>query len=288
MIGSLPEAIIYMDAIKGIDDLSQKMTDTIDSKRSKSQALARLKVIEKTLRTITKQPNPEDVDYKEKESKLVLLRKQYNAISVSISNSTSIENTRNELNILKDQSSNLEDLNNKCVKERKVAGWDEKGGKKSVLKSAVGKTVTITGTGKSSSGRMLGTIAGAQLGPLGSFFGGLWGSSNSTARNIQIKTNGSEIEQFCDLPIVSGFSHGDIIRVDDSNRGSSNTFRNTVNPKGNEGYRDLPMVNALYVYGDIIRKTLSTKDARLSVNIDCDVLFKAKPTDYTHAGDPSF
>jgi hypothetical protein len=104
----------------------------------------------------------------------------------------------------------------------------------------------------------------------------------------------SELWMFCEEPIKSGYSHGEIIREDSSNRDKSFTFRNENEDLGNDGYQDLPIVNAEDIYGDITCTGAcswfggGTTDKRISVDIDCNTVFKSNKTDYTHAGEDSF
>lgn len=102
----------------------------------------------------------------------------------------------------------------------------------------------------------------------------------------------TEIAKFCSIPIVSGYSHGEIVREDDATRGKAYTFNNpNDNDAGNPGFEDLPMVNAEHVYGDIVSGGflgLGSDDKRISIGIDCNTVFKANKTDYTHAGEDAF
>lgn len=104
----------------------------------------------------------------------------------------------------------------------------------------------------------------------------------------------SELWMFCEEPIKSGYSHGEIIRNDSSNQGQSFTFRNENNDEGDDGYQDLPIVNAKNIYGDITCTGVcswlggGTTDKRISVDIDCNSVFRANKTDYTHAGEDTF
>ncbi len=124
-----------------------------------------------------------------------------------------------------------------------------------------------------------------------------------TEQTYELTQTGSEVEQFCSIPIISGYSHGDIIRPDSSNNQQTvgYTFRNHDDPKGDAGgeppYTGIPLVNAQQIYGDIkctglcswgVGKLASFKDDRVDINIDCNTVFKANTTDYTHAGDPAF
>jgi len=264
MIGELPGAGYYTDALKAMDNLSQQLQEATDAKQKKSQALARLKAFEKSLATILKQPSETDPDFKIQEGKLIAIRKQYNSIKASISSSVTIENARAELDSLNDQIKNLQELNTQCKTERVAAGWEAVGGEKS-------------------------------------------------------KQNGvTELEKFCSIPIVSGYSHGVVIRNDEAARWNNCdnhnvdhcdwpiektegwfTFRNpNYNPSlnltpdeqyipqpsdaGSPGYEDLPMVNAIEVFGDN-----GGGNDRVSINMDCSVIFRANPLDYTSVGEIS-
>jgi hypothetical protein len=51
---------------------------------------------------------------------------------------------------------------------------------------------------------------------------------------------------------------------------------------GSPGYEDLPMVNAIEVFGDN-----GGGNDRVSINMDCSVIFRANPLDYTSVGEIS-
>jgi hypothetical protein len=269
IIGEIPGAGYYTDALKAMDDFPQQLKEAIDSKQKKSQALSRLKAFEKSLATIPKQPVSTDPDFKIQEGKLIAIRKQYNSIRSSISSSVTIENARAVLDSANDQIRNLQELNTQCKTERVAAGWDAVGGEKS-------------------------------------------------------KQNGiTELEKFCSIPIVSGYSHGTVIRNDEAVRWNNCknhntdycnseewknpeafagwfTFRNpnynpSLNPvtlgesfipqpsdSGLSGFEDLPMVNAKEVFGDN-----GGGVDRVNIDMDCSVIFRANPLDYTSAGDIS-
>jgi hypothetical protein len=99
-----------------------------------------------------------------------------------------------------------------------------------------------------------------------------WGEVDTTGKGRSEQNGTKEIDKFCSIPIISGYSHGDT----NSASASGFTFRNPQNDSGNPGYTDLPMVNAKNVYEDI------------NINIDCNTIFKAGPTDYSYTGDPSY
>jgi len=263
IINELPGSILYLDAIKSIDDFPQQTKEAIDRRSAKLQTLARLKAIagdeksiQKTgLAAISSQP----ISGSNEEKTLVLLKKQYNTLVASISSSASVEETRAELDFLKDRSSNIKNLITQCKTEVESAGWQITKEEKGILENTNDDTY------------------GAPV-----------------ARRIEREQNGTtETEKFCSIPIVSGYSHGEIIREDSSNRGKDFTFRNENNKLGDEGYQDIPIVNAKNVYGDITCTGTcswlggSGTDKRVSIKIDCNTIFKSNIIDYTHAGDPA-
>ena len=301
MLTALPGSVLYLDAIKDIDSLTQQSSELVTAKQTKTQTLARMKVLETTLNNMETQLKALNLTQPEvgsvEEKQLVGLKKQYNAIRSSISSVNSIEDKLSELNILIGKLDNLSKLNTQCNKERIAKGWsavDTTGRGLSVLSSAAGKNIN-RGTAET-----VYDSSGAYSEPV---------NSNYT-------TTGTEIEQFCDLPISRGYSHGEIIRADSSNRSArestSNqyTFRNERSPKGDSGYQDLPMVNGQWVWGDVVCTGLCSwpegvsrlisggwsdlfggdapEDQRTSINMKCDAMFKSRNTDYSRAGDISF
>lgn len=258
IMSGLPGSIIFLDAIKDNEDMPQQIKESSEAKRSKAQTLARLKALKISLSSFTSQPVSTDANFASQERKLVAIRKQYNAIQASISNSTTLEDTRNKLNNLKERLSNLRDLTEQCKKERTAAGWgafDETGKGNSILQGAGNKTYT----------KVL----------------DYWGN----IMNTNFSTTGTEVDEFCNLPTYSGYSHGEIIRPDDSNgHGSLKfTFRNPTNEKGSPGYEDVPIVNAQRIYGDETKKFNP-----VDVDISCTYVHKANLTNYTDSLDPTF
>lgn len=302
MIDSLPGAIVYMDAIKEINDYPQNIKEVSDSVQSKKQTLARLRAISKNLDEITEQPKPGSIE----EKNLIAIKKQYNAIKNSVSSSISIEDTRSSLNILRDKLDRLDNLDPKkgliaqCAKERNSsqAGWSKF---ETSINPKTGSIMVInTDEGGGGSGGGGGSSGGG---------GGAGSSSGDNTYN-----NSDEIKYFCNIPIKSGYSHGKIIRTYDSANGNGEantvnasgfTFHNLTNPNGDPGYTDLPLVNVAYIWGELsctgfCSHTFSIAgyelnfvkpnpdDTRIGVNIDCDTVFNSKELDYTHAGDLTF
>lgn len=269
MSRELPNSILYIDAVNSIDNFYQQLKEVTGTKRTKSQALARLKaiagdekaIIKTGLAAIRVQPEPGSTE----ERTMVALKKQYNSVQYSISNSFTIEDTRSQLDALKDKKNNTLAMITECKTARVAAGWEEVGKDKSKQNNGV-----------------------------------------------------TEIEKFCSIPIVSGFSHGIVVRNDKAARltncpanpggcgrvrdGISTfdttgwySFRNpnidrsiptgdgTFEPQpadmGNPGFEDVAMVNAKNVYGD---------DDKINVEVDCNLIFRANKTNYTQAGENTF
>jgi|GEM_PF-1410366 len=210
-----------------------------------------------------------------------------------------------------------------CLVERASKGWsdpDLSGKGQAILSSAKGKQITrrveLTNTEGDTIGGMPSLAVGIGAFLLGGIVGAIiFGEATKVKitdliKDVPIITTGSEVEQFCKIPIISGYSHGEIIRADNSNRGQAQafTFRNLQNERGSvdkdtqgniiSSFQDLPMVNAQDVYGDITctglcswpggTQLVKPKDERTSITIDCNTVFKANKIDYTHAGDPNF
>ena len=119
MLLSLPHSIDYIEEVKTLDDLSQLATEMSDRKNLKTSALARLRAIKASLDQITTQPAPGGGQ----EEVVVNLKRQYNSVRTSISNLDSLEDIKNELNILKDRYTSLNELVIQCKNEKATKGW---------------------------------------------------------------------------------------------------------------------------------------------------------------------
>jgi hypothetical protein len=397
MMSSLPNAITYMDAINSIDDLPQQLQETKDKVQAKRQAVARLKTIKSSLDTLAgvllqaeKLRNPLATEVPEptpgspEEDRLITLWKQYKALSASISSTFSIEDTRNELNTLKDRDVELyvyslkpntfqtvrvpvvnpkigdggvldfqdpenptvttsddlqttyrerrvylpdPNLNNpsnglipECLQQRFAAGWtapDPSGKGLAPNSLLTGKPVVRKRIVSSQDNDIAGLVGFLLTGDIiTGILGGLLfdRSKEIIDKVIDVRWNkkGTELETFCELPIVSGHSHGDIIRNSTSSymgySGGSQAlknfrFLNLDGDEGSPGFRGgtgeedpLPLVNAQHVFGDTVCTGLCSMplsqtnktDKRVNIRIDCNTIFKANKIDYTHAGDPNF
>jgi hypothetical protein len=310
MMLSLPSAVLDIDAIQSINDSPQQLTETTASKRTKGKALAMLTVIKASLDPIKSQPDPGSAD----EKIMINMKKQYNAIRADISSTITVESTRATLATLNQQLNKILDLIPVCKTERSVKGWgltDGSGKGSAININFAGITFTMTrfniNTGDSGLTAMFKNIFSGGI-------SGIFGGGSTPKIDLQTRsytTTGTELEQFCGLPIISGYSHGDVIRQDSSNGygdvpigpPSSYTFRNRDAEKGTVikdasgniifDYTGLPMVNAEQVYGDITCSGtcswgvlgVGPSDDTTSINIDCPTVWKSNTLDYTHAGD---
>lgn len=115
MMTELPNSVLYMDAVDEIETLSQQADELTDKRRIKNQALARLQSIKTALASITTQPRVDSAQ----EKIMISLYKQYKATSDAVSNTTTIDNAKNELAIAKEKLINLKNLTTQCEAERK-------------------------------------------------------------------------------------------------------------------------------------------------------------------------
>ena len=244
---ALESSILYMDAISELETAYQQSDELVAAKRTKTSALARLQAIKISLDGITTQPAPGSGG----ELTLINLKKQYNVIGVSASNTATIEERRSELDIAKDKFENLKKLVKKCATERVAKGWAVPGGKDSVspehtwsdgTKVRLGEQAAFCDfpvkggynhetfdhkndeTGHGLFGGIIGQVA---LGPVGAVAGGIAGS-------------------------LTGASVGKVT------------------------YNDVPYVNAKKVF--TFDKALGSGDTDIEMN--CNYIYKANVLDY--------
>lgn len=259
----LPSSVLFIDAVKGIDGNGQMLTELTNKKREKVTTIARLESIERALVPFTVQPTAGSVE----EKALISLRKQFNALYASIGSTVSIEDLRSQLDLLSEKLQTLRKLDFDCNLERAAAGWSQSIDPKvgGVLPSEIGIPYLME----------------------------YWEVKGNNRREfVQKISTGSEADVFCEVPAASGYSHGDVIRQEDSNRigpkGTNAYFPFTFrNPWGIDaglpGYTDLPMVKAGNVYGD------DTKNYDpIRIDIDCPIIFKTTDIDYKHAGETGY
>ncbi len=284
---ALPSSALFIDAVKETDSLGQKLKEFTDKRREKTTVLAKLKAIERALSAITSQPTPGS----QPDTQLKTIRRQYLALENQIASEASIENTRNEKDLIEQKHQRILALLDDCNKERTAAGWlppnpvayfwmGTPGGAPKLL---AGFRLPTDRTRKYLSYQPS-AVGVRPITTLGGKSGGVF--KNNIVDYI---SNGTELEQFCLLPINSGYSHGEVIRQGEASNknylGTNNffTFRNVVNPKGNPGYETLPMVNAQGIYGDYTKTY-----APVIVDIECMSLFEVNDQEYKRAGDPTF
>lgn len=179
---ALPASMFYTDTINELDDISQQLTDVTNAKKTKVRALNRLSVIKQllkdlatTLKNNTKfdengnvvpdpltQPKPGSGH----EKILINYKKQYDAVSSSISSVRSVEDSKKQLQVLKDK---LDKIINPSPTKGYLAQCTQQ-------------------------------------------------RNNSQWKNVTLK---GEQRIFCDIPIVSGYSHGETIRHSDAGQCSN-------------------------------------------------------------------
>ncbi len=260
----LPDSGAFLDAVNNITNINQQFSQLVDNKNAKNQALLRLQSIENSLKSITTQPLAGSSD----EKALISFRKQYDSISLSVSNAISIEDTRTQLSTAIDEYTNLSKLLGQCTVQRQAqnigwsipaTGWTKSGGEDSNLFSAARKTFTID------------------------YF---WGNNRSGYNPLRrttkvIKTTGNEKEQFCDLPIVSGYTHETFVNPQDPNPDTRNV-----------PYPAIPLVNA----GELSGLAPSDQFGRINLvpgfsgkygplqsvnmNLSCNIIYQSNVLDY--------
>jgi hypothetical protein len=142
MITALPSSITYLESINELEPLYQESKELVDKKRDKTLALARLTSIEVALNSITEQPKPGTPE----EVALVSQWKKYQAVRSSISSTATIEDTKKQLSVKKDQLENLKKSLTQCQKERSDKGWSNPGGGTSTLVPKNSTTSTTSQT----------------------------------------------------------------------------------------------------------------------------------------------
>lgn len=279
----LPDSILFIDAVKETNGNGQLLKELTDKKRSKQTAIARLESIERALIPFTVQPTAGSPE----EKALITLRKQYNAITSVIGSEVSIEDLRSQRDLLAEKLQNLLKREFDCVTQRNASQWSQSIDPKigGILAGAARPYLFGTWINKT-----IGNVA--RPGPDGPEGDPLKGTGSK----------GTESDVFCEVPAHNGYSHGDRIRREQSNKiypasppgardtnnkGDTNylfTFRNPYGlDDGSPGYTDLPMLKAGPVYGDDTKKY-----DPVSIDIDCPTIFKATDVDYKHAGEENF
>ncbi len=274
-IPPLPNAIIYIDAIQSIDENFQQLTDLTNKRRAKTLAIARMATIEAMLAPITVQPAPGSVE----EKNLIAIWKQYDAFRADISSSASIEDTRNELGLLKEKKSGLLALNNECQEARINAGW----------------TLGHFGVIKFQFARQ----------GQGAHWKTLEEAEDVSAFTKADGTLVKEKDLFCAYPVVGGYSHGGATAYEtpEENPDARYIFNAltpwfygigisapSTDPTG--VYKELPMVNAYGVlnFDTKVKRFLFSEieNRHVSVQINCNTVYYANDLDYIRAGDVAF
>jgi len=252
MMNTLPNGILFLDAISELDTMDQQSRELVEKRRNRTLALSRLIAIQSSLSFFTTQPDPGS----QQEKNLITIKKQYDAIETSIPNIISIEDTRAELEIARERVPRLQTLVTQCTNERiekkwtvPASGWTEFVGKTSFIQdpALVGKPFQIALYVQGNSQRSQSTAIYSTIPPI-------WGLKFTT---------GQEMEQFCELPIISGYSH--------------ETFTSYVRPEMN-----LPLVNGRNVMRGSLNLFRSSwpNFGGVNIRISCNIVYKATYLDY--------
>ena len=237
MINVLPSAVIYSDAVAEVETFDQQAKELTDKRRAKQRALARLEVIETALGAFASQPYPGT----QAEDDLIKVRKEYDAIGYEVSNPITLEDTRSELNAAKERLAKYNNLVRQCVIERRDKRWSVPSAGVSwsdtLLKRSTFKSISSDAAGKQY------LISTATTG------------SGEVSRNERYTATGEEQEQFCNLPIISGYSHGPFINP---------------NPVPDE-YKSIPLVNYAVSAGAFVLPR---------VKVSCNLIYRATILDY--------
>ena len=287
MAESLPSGIIFMDEIKKLDTLIDQTKALTDARREKSSTLLRLKSISTSLDSsfAVRDSDGKIISYTEPtpgstgERNLLTLRRSYLAIRESISSSSSIEKTRVQLKTLLNEYDYLAELNTTCVVERDSEGWG-----------------SPTGVGEAANPNITPASFTWIRQYDGSSGSGLPGSCTATTSNSGSKEQScttprtktkTEIETFCELPIIGGHAEGELIVENRGRTGPSPLFKaqtgSVIVPPNYYGnpdsvmFPEIPMVNAMDI-GDI----------NVAIDIRCRTIWKASNVDYTRSGDVGF
>jgi len=93
IMSELDSSVSFVDAVSSVKALSEEMDQLKGKRETRSRALVRLKAIEKGLSKITTQPTIGSAG----EKSLISLWKQYQAAKLDLSNTNTVEETRNKL-----------------------------------------------------------------------------------------------------------------------------------------------------------------------------------------------
>jgi len=131
LLDALPSSVEYVDEINGLRNLSQQYNELKNEISRRKSALAQLENIETALDANFPNDAQPEVG-SAAEGQLVSLWKQYEAISLDVSNDTTLEATISELNSTIFKKNQLEQMATECAAERTQRGWQNPGGAASV------------------------------------------------------------------------------------------------------------------------------------------------------------
>ncbi|HEY4513301.1 MAG TPA: hypothetical protein VJH06_02195 [Candidatus Paceibacterota bacterium] len=138
---ALPSSSSNVSAVSDLPGIYQQAGELTIKIGSTKTVLSILQEIKSGLDAITTTPNPGS----DGEKSLVSLWKQYEAISESVTNDISLEETRIQLAAAKSKSANLDKLITQCAAERTAKGWSNPGGTESTMASFTEKATFCDG-----------------------------------------------------------------------------------------------------------------------------------------------
>ena len=142
LLDALPSSVEYVDEITGLRNLSQQYNELKNEISRRKSALAQLENIGAALDTnFSNDTQPEAGSAAE--GQLVSLWKQYEAVSLDVSNDTTLEATISELNSTIFKKNQLDEMITQCGEERTAKGWAVPGGATSQFLGSGGGTEQI-------------------------------------------------------------------------------------------------------------------------------------------------
>lgn len=305
---SLPNGTSYLKAIKDVKRFAQQSKELEDKQKNKTQARTRLMVIQEGLDAIKESLGVEETQPAKNtpaERHLISYRRNYNAVRDFISTTTTVANSESERDILNDSLIKLNTFISECGNARTVAGWTNPGGSAAKLASGPNKAIdkefgVVDNLMAQHYRETLDRPPVRTEPPLRTTYP----TFDEPYTKYIFKMLGTEIEQFCLLPVDGGFPHGTVLGEDEVIfpvvKDAAGKILRPLTYGGASGYvfegrtepilyPDLPMINSPYVFKyREQRKWKRDKDRNVHIAIVCEVVWKSSIIDYTNPEMPSF
>lgn len=137
MMTELPNSTSYLDSVDQVKNLSQQAKELTDKRRTRTQSLTQLQNIKTSLDSMSSQPEAGSTQ----EQQLVSLRKQYSAMQLSLTNSYTLDDARNELAVARGKKDGLKRMTLECESAREAKGWGTPGGRTSSYSGPINSPV---------------------------------------------------------------------------------------------------------------------------------------------------